>query len=161
MQAHHTLIFFLLCLSTHQQANGTGHGEGTTTTMSLEGCKGREYSIINAVNASTGFNSTQIIVNCLAYSDNVTISTGSISYRVVSGSSGRYIVNCINGLLVLQISSQSFSDVTSSCYQCEDAPNPCIAGTGMNLVHAFFKLLYSSFSVNKKPYSICMPLAWH
>ena len=142
------VIFLTLCLFTYQQAHGGEEREEGHSTVSLTGCRGTEASVITAVNASTDFNSTIIVVNCLAYSDNVTISSGSISFQHIDGSSGRYVIECINGLLLLRQSLHNISQTRYHCYQCKDDSNPCVVGTGMKYVSNMnYMIVYSFLSI--------------
>ena len=101
-----------------------------TPMPDLTGCRGSDEAVVDAINASVSYNLTQIVVNCLGYMDsNSTISLGVVSYRHTDGSEGRYVVECVDGLLVLRDSIESFLSDTYSCHQCIDAAQPCISGT--------------------------------
>ena len=122
---------FLLCLLLWVcAASATSHGEGES---SGNGCTVSNTSyLISAINSTEGYlNGT--VINCLEYSDNRnTLSFGSISYETMAGTNGRYTVQCNSGLLLLTVSVFGFREERSSCYECTDAEDPCVSGTGMN-----------------------------
>lgn len=119
------LVSFLLLLATERL-----HAD-THSTMILDGCTGTPNSLLTAINASVSYNLTRVIPNCLEYSDNRSIiSFGSLSFEHVDGTRGRYIVECSNGLLLLKMSSQTFRENVSACYECTDKQDPCVTGTG-------------------------------
>ena len=105
-----------------------------TPMPDLTGCRGSDEAIVAAINASSNYNLTRIVVNCLGYMDsNSTISLGVVSYQHTDGSEGRYVVECVDGLLVLKGSTESFLSDTYNCHQCIDATQPCVSGTSKTL----------------------------
>ncbi|XP_003386892.1 PREDICTED: multiple epidermal growth factor-like domains protein 10 [Amphimedon queenslandica] len=131
--AYSLLLCLLLLVCT---ASATSHGEGESSShgegeSSSNGCTVSDTSyLISAINSTEGYNLTRAIINCLEYSDNrSTLSFGSISYESMTGTNGRYTVQCNSGLLLLSVSVFGFREERSSCYECVDAEDPCEPGT--------------------------------
>ena len=127
--AYSLILCLLLLVCT--TASASSHGEGESSASN--GCTVSDTSyLISAINSTEGYNLTRAIINCLEYSDNrSTLSFGSISYETMAGTNGRYTVQCSSGLLLLSVSDFGFREERSSCYECVDAEDPCVSGTGM------------------------------
>lgn len=99
----------------------------------LGGCHGCRYTgreVAAAVNATQGGTLDGVVVNCLSFSDASVVESGIVSWRMGS-ESGRYNVDCYNGILALSTSGNNYTDTVIGCTVCEDATSlQCNSGQG-------------------------------
>ena len=119
------LSFCVVILYSRYSAGAEENDDHTETstgdTDPVSGCIGSKQSVIAIVNASNNYLLDNVIVNCLAFSNEDSV----ISLGVVSHEQGvtlsRSTVRCVNDVLVVSGSSQSFDGNMTSCHECEDS----------------------------------------
>ena len=90
-----------------------------------------EETLVAAINASTDGALIEAVINCFAYRDGNRSLYNAIVSGMEAGHIGtRYIVECVNDILVLTTSMEPFTNVTAYCAQCQDSntTNLCVPG---------------------------------
>ena len=126
------LFLLLLCSSRLSSTAETEHeSEPVVTSEEPGACMFTEETLIDAINASTFGRLTEAVVNCFAYRD----GNGSLENAIVSGMNEtangvRYVVECVNNVLLLTESAEPFTNLTAHCAQCQDnTEDLCVPGT--------------------------------
>lgn len=115
------LCSFRLSSSVETEQGSESDDDFTGALTESGGCVVTDQMLVAAVNASNNGALTEAVVNCFAYQgSNEALYNAIISGQDENSVGVRYVVKCVNELLLLTESKEPPSNATAYCSQCQD-----------------------------------------